>query len=65
MCLSNVIIPQLIALESCPSSQKTRQDFEPAMEKNILVLFYFVNNTISEVGFWPFWVMLPGLGPNC
>jgi len=23
-----------------------------------------VSDVISEVGFWPFWLMLPGLGPN-
>jgi len=23
-----------------------------------------LNDIISEVGFWPFWLMLPGLGPN-
>jgi len=25
---------------------------------------FFVSDIISEVGFWPFWLMLPGLGPN-
>jgi len=24
-----------------------------------------VSDVISEVGFWPFWLMLPGVGPNC
>jgi len=23
-----------------------------------------VSDVISEVGFWPFWLMLPGQGPN-
>jgi len=23
-----------------------------------------VSDVISELGFWPFWLMLPGLGPN-
>jgi len=23
-----------------------------------------VSDVISEVGFWPFWIMLPGLGPS-
>jgi len=23
-----------------------------------------VSDVISEVGFWPFWLILPGLGPN-
>jgi len=36
------------------------------MKKNILVLTLrsFVSDVISEVGFWPFWLMLPGLGPE-
>ena len=25
---------------------------------------FFVSDITSEVGFWPFWLMLPGLGPN-
>jgi len=25
---------------------------------------FFVSNVISEVVFGPFWLMLPGLGPN-
>jgi len=24
----------------------------------------FMGDAISEVGFWPFWLMLPGMGPN-
>jgi len=23
-----------------------------------------VNDVINDVGFWPLWLMLPGLGPN-
>jgi len=23
-----------------------------------------VSGITSELGFWPFWLMLPGLGPN-
>jgi len=26
---------------------------------------FFVSDVTSEVGFWPFWLMLPGVGPNC
>ena len=26
------------------------------------VLGFFVSDVISEVGFWPIWLMLPGLG---
>jgi len=35
--------------------------------KNILVggCGFFVSDVISEVVFGPFWLMLPGLGPNC
>jgi len=47
--------------------QKTWQVFESAMKKNFLVLGfrYFVSDITSEVGVWPFWLMLPVLGPNC
>jgi len=24
-----------------------------------------MSDIISEVGFWPFWLMLPSLRPNC
>ena len=61
MCLSNGITPQPIALESCSNPQKTLQVLESAMKK---ILFFFVNDVISKVRFWPFWLMLPGLGPN-
>jgi len=26
---------------------------------------FFVSDVIIEVGFWPFWLVLLGLGPNC
>jgi len=26
---------------------------------------FFVSDVISKVGFWPCWLILPGLGPNC
>jgi len=66
MCLSNGITPQSIVLDSCLSPQKTRQAFESAMKYIFLVLGFrfFVSDVISEVDFWPFWLMLPGLGPN-
>jgi len=37
------------------------------MKNNFLVLGFgfVVGDVISEVEFWPFWLMLPGLGPNC
>jgi len=34
-------------------------------EKRFWGLSFFVSDVISEVGFWPFWLILPGLGPNC
>ena len=33
-------------------------------EKKIWVLGFSDVTKSSEVGFWPFWLMLPGLGPN-
>jgi len=33
-------------------------------EKKNLVSSFFVSGVISEVGFWPLRLMLPGLGPN-
>jgi len=26
--------------------------------------FFFVSDVKSEVGFWPFWLMFPGLGAS-
>jgi len=34
------------------------------MKKNIWVLGFFVSDIINKRGFWPFWLMLTGLGPN-
>jgi len=35
------------------------------MKKNLVLDFeFFMSDVIIEVGFWPFWLMLPGLGPN-
>jgi len=45
----------------CSNPQKTQQVVEIAMKKKFV---FFVSDVISEVGFWPFWLMLPGLGPN-
>jgi len=39
--------------------------FEFAMTKNLVLgLDFFVSDVISGVGFWQFWLRLPGLGPN-
>jgi len=37
-----------------------------AMKKiwGVLGFGVFVSDNISEVGFWPLWLMLPGPGPN-
>ena len=64
-CLTNVIAPPLIALESCSNPQKMRHVFQSAMKKNLVQgSGFFVSDVISEVVFWPLWLMLPGLGPN-
>jgi len=35
------------------------------MKKNLVQgSGFFVSDVISEVVFWPLWLMLPGLGPN-
>jgi len=59
MCISNGIIPQLIVLKSCSNPQDLTSLQVCNEKKN-----FFVSD-ISEVGFWPFWLMLPGLGPIC
>jgi len=53
-------------LESCSSPHKTRQVFESALKKyfGVLGLRFSVRNVIRGVGFWPFWLSLPGPGPN-
>jgi len=56
-------ITQAIALESCSNLQKTWQAFKSAMKKKFGFSF-FVSKVMSKVDFWPFWLMLPGLGPN-
>jgi len=33
-------------------------------EKKFLVSFFFVSDVQSGVGFWPFWMRLPGRQPN-
>jgi len=55
------ITHQAIVLESCSNPQKSRQVFESAMTKNC---GFYVSDIISEVGFWPHWLVLPGLRSN-
>jgi len=61
----SVVLPpaKQIALESCSNPEKTQQVLKPATKKNFGFGF-FVRDIISEVGFWPFWLILPGLEPN-
>jgi len=33
-------------------------------EKKCFGFEFFVGDVISEVSFWPFWLMVPGLRPN-
>jgi len=54
------MIHPLIAPESCSNLQEVQHVFESALKKNFWFRF-FVSDVISEVDFWPFWLMLPGL----
>jgi len=65
-CLTNAIAPLPIALESCSRAQTDWPVIWSAFEKKFLVgvCVFFVTDVISEVVFGPFWLMLPGLGPN-
>jgi len=49
------------------TTQKGQPVFQSALEKNLLVgdCGFFVSDVISEVVLGPFWLMLPGLAPNC
>jgi len=66
-CLTNAMPPPPIALESCSNPQTDRPVFWSALEKNFFGqrCRFFVSDVISEVVLGPFWLMLPGLGPNC
>ena len=52
--------------ETCSNCEKTQQAFESSLKKEVFVLgfHFFMSGVISEVDFWPFWLVLPGLGPN-
>jgi len=65
-CLTNAIAPPPIALESCSNPEKIRLVFYSALEKIFLVggCRVFVSDVVSEVVYGPFWLILPGLGPN-
>jgi len=65
-CRINAIAPLPITLESGSRAQTDRTVFQIALEKKILGggCGFFVSDIISEVVLGPFWLMLPGLGPN-
>jgi len=66
MCLRNSITPQPIALRELLMPSK---DLVIESAKKEIFWFcvsgFFVSDVISGVGFLPFWLMLPGLWPNC
>ena len=65
VCLTNAVTLPPIALELFKSS-KDSANLLVCNEKFFLVgtCGFFVSDVISEVVFGPFWLMLPGLGPN-
>jgi len=64
-CLTNAKAPPPITLESCSKAQMDQPVLKPALEKKFFGWDhrFFVSDLISVV-FGPFWLMLPGLGPN-
>jgi len=57
----HIIIMHLISVEIPSLPYVWPSEVESAMKK---ILCFFVSDIINEVDFWPFWLMLPGLGPN-
>jgi len=43
---------------------KDAASLESAFKKKFWSFVFFVTDVISKVGFWPFCLMFPGLGPN-
>jgi len=66
-CLTNAPAPPPIALESCSGLKRIGQSSRLHSKKRFLVggCEFFVTDVISEVVLGSFWLMLPGLGPNC
>jgi len=62
-CLTDIKAPLSVALESCSSPLKYSASLQ--LKNVFLVLGFrlFVSDVISEVVFWPFGLMLHGLGP--
>ena len=63
----------LLHQQHSSSSECARELFKPSKdsaslwvcsENHFFGFGFFVGDVISEVGFWPIWLMLPGLGPN-
>jgi len=65
-CLTDALAPTPIALESCSRAETDRTVFYIALENKFFAggCGFFVSDVISEVVFGPFWLLLPGLGPN-
>jgi len=55
-CLNNRIAPQAIASE--------RERAVYTLKRLVLGFRFCGSDVIREVGFWPFWLMLPSLRPN-
>jgi len=53
--------------DDCLRAQTDQLVFKTALKKIFLVggCRFFVSDLMSEVVFGSFWLMLPGLGPNC
>jgi len=61
--LRNSVTPLLIALESYSNPRNIWQVFKPTIKKEFFGLGFIMSDVISGIGFWPFWLRLPGLGP--
>jgi len=66
-CFTNALAPLPIVLESCSRVKRIGHSSRLHLNKKFLVgsCGFFVSDVKSEVVFGPFWLMLPGLGPNC
>jgi len=66
-CHTNAIAPLPFALESCSMAQTDWPVFYIALKKIFLAggWGFFVSDVISEVVLGSFWLVLPGVGPNC
>jgi len=51
-------------MQGAVQTSKDSASLQACNEKKNLVFRFFVSDVITEVGFWPFWLMLPDLGLN-